>query len=150
MKKLLLVGLIVLSLVTGCATFNKIVTNNELMSQLAVEAATARVIHDHPSWKASAVNITGHAIAAIDAKTTVSLADVESYVKAHVPWDKLQPEEQALVSVLITQVRQNLEDSFRAHGVELPESQLIAIREVLTWINETAARQATFASEVPK
>lgn len=126
---------------SGCAAFNKLVTNNALISQLAVEAATARVIHEHPAWKSETVRITDRAVSVIDGKVVTDLASLEAYVKGQIKWDKLLPEEQAIVSVLISQVRQNLEDSFRAHNVKVPSEQLVGVRQVMVWINEAAKRQ---------
>lgn len=137
-----IIALVVLTLaLAGCATFNRIVTNNELTVQLATEAATARVIHEHPSWKAQTVSIIGDAIGLIDSSALVQLDSVEAYVKDHIPWNKLMPEEQALVSILITQVRKNIEDTFRARAVTDPLQQMVEVRKVLGWINDAARRQ---------
>jgi hypothetical protein len=125
----------------GCATFNSVVTNDALISQLAVEAATARVLTEHPQWKKSTIEITSGAAAAIEASAAVSLRDVEAYVRDRIKWYNLTPEEQALLSVLITKVRTNLEDSFRAKGIEEPDREMVAVRQVLIWIHDAAKRQ---------
>jgi hypothetical protein len=137
---LVLLVLIALS-VTGCNTFNRIVKNEALVSQLAVEAATARVIHEHPGWKDGAIKIAGNAITMIDGKPEVNLASVEEYVKGMVNWSRLVPEEQALVSTLISQVAKNLEDSFRAEHITEPLAQMVQVRQVLVWIRSAAERQ---------
>lgn len=139
--KTLIVLCLAAVLFSGCAAFNKIVTNNELISQLAVESATARVLHGHPEWTARAIQLTDAAVKIIDANAAVQIADLEAYVRANINWKGLLPEEQAVLSALITQVRQNLEDSFRAHNIGDPLKQNVVVREVLTWINETAKRQ---------
>ena len=141
MKKLVLVVLAMV-MVTGCATFNKVVMNDSLVSQLAVEAATARVLYAHPMWAHQTVLITSAAIAAIDKRTVISLGDMDAFVRAHISWSKLMPEEQALLSAILSNVRQNLEDSFRAKGVQDINSKMIAIREVMQWINLAAKRSA--------
>lgn len=132
--------LIILAL-SGCTAFNNVVKNDSLVSQLAVEAATARVLHEHPKWKDETVSITAAAITAIDSRVTTDLASVDSYVKSRINWGRLTPEEQVLVSVLISQVVRNLEDAFLAQGVKVPSEQMIAVRQVLTWISDTAKRQ---------
>jgi hypothetical protein len=126
---------------SGCATFNRIVTNNELVAQLAVEAATARVIHEHPSWKDATVKITEVVISAIDSKAVVDLASAEVSIKDHIKWSVLVPEEQALVSALISQTVKNLTDSFNARGINDDSSKMVHIRQVLVWWNESAKRQ---------
>lgn len=140
MKKFIL-ALLVVVLATGCATFNKVVMNDELMSQLSVEASTARVLHEHPDWKNGTIAITERATKAIDSKIVVSLEDLESFIRNQVSWYYMIPEEQALVSTLITQVRKDLESSFLARGVSNPSSKMVEVRKVIQWINETARRQ---------
>lgn len=131
---------LVIALSLGCATFNKLVTNNELISQLAVEAATARVLNENPSWRNTTIGISEGAVKAIEASAIVSIGDLENYVRDRVKWYNLSPEEQALVSVLISQTRQNLEDSFRAQKVTNPLNEMIEVKKVMKWINETAKR----------
>ena len=139
---LFIISLVLIALAfTGCAAFNKLVTNNELTMQLATEAATARIIHEHPFWKNQVVTITADAMAFIGTSTEIQLGDVEEYVKGKIAWGRMLPEEQAVVSVLITQVRKNLEDNFRAQSIENPLAQMIEVRKVLGWINAAAKRQ---------
>lgn len=136
---LLLISVIIVF--SGCNTFNRIVKNEALVSQLAVEAATARVLHEHANWKNDVVKITGNAIKLIDGNTEVNLVSVEEYVKGMVNWSRLVPEEQALVSVLISQVVKNLEDGFLSNGVTNPAAQMVQVRQVLEWIRSAAMRQ---------
>ena len=137
---LLLVAFIISSIM-GCATFNNLVKNETLMMQLATEAATARVLTEHPTWTKQTISITNNAIAVIDAKAVMDLQSVETYIKGRINWGKMQPEEQALVSALISEVRRNIEDSLTANKITKPELQLVEVRQVLVWINETAKRR---------
>ena len=123
---------------SGCATFNKIVTNDALIMQLAVQDATAHVITKHPEWKQQITNISQSGMDAIDSKTVITLSAVESYVNGKINTASMTPEDQALVSVLLTTVEGNLSDSFNAHGVTNPASQLVEVRQVLEWINNQA------------
>jgi len=138
---LALILLLLAMALTSCNTFNRIVKNEALVSQLAVEAATARVIHEHPGWKNDVVRITGNALTFIDGNAEVNLVSVEEYVKGMVNWSRLVPEEQALVSTLISEVVRNLEDSFRAEHVIEPAAQMIQVRQVVQWISDSAKRQ---------
>jgi hypothetical protein len=140
MKNIAIVIVIALAF-SGCTAFNNMVKNDALISQLAVEAATARVIHEHPKWKASVVRITDNAIATIDGKVVSDLASIESYVSEQINWARLLPEEQAIVNTLIAHVRINLEDSFRANGVVKPDEQMVQVRQVLQWVSAAVKRQ---------
>jgi outer membrane lipoprotein-sorting protein len=141
MKKTILLLLLVAFTISGCATFNKIVTNNALVTQLAVEAATARVLHEHLDWKGKTISITETVISAIDNKTMTDLGSIELFIPSQISWRSLTPEEQALISVLISQAKQNLLDSYRAQHIENPLAQLVQVRQMLTWIHDAAARQ---------
>lgn len=133
--------IILLLALSGCAAFNSLVKNNELTMQLATEAATARVIHEHPEWKTQTVRITADAMSLIDTGAVVELVAVETYIKGQINWVAMLPEEQALVSTLITQVRANLESSFLADGIIDPGLQLVEVRKTLGWMNAAAGRQ---------
>jgi hypothetical protein len=139
MKKMILIGLILSLAALGCSTF-AIVNKNEFAAQLAVEAATARVLHQHPDWKASAVSITDAAMGMINQNALVDLSSVEGYVKNKINWTRLLPEEQALVSALISECSRNIEDDLRSKNIEKPELRMIEVRKLIGWINETARR----------
>jgi len=140
MKKIIFVALITAFLVSGCSWFNRLVNEHEFTMQLAVEEAAARVLHAHPGWKSETVNISRMAIIVIDAKDVSDLGSVEEFIKSKIKWQSMLPEEQALVSVLITEVRKNIEDSLRAKGIINPGKQLIEVRKVMEWINAAASR----------
>ena len=134
--------LLILALVfSGCNTFNRIVKNEALVSQLAVERATARVLHKHPEWRESIIKITGNATSLIDSDAEINLASVEEYVKGMVNWSRLMPKEQEIVEEIIAEVVKNLEDSFRAEHITEPLAQMVQVRQVLVWIRSAAERQ---------
>ena len=139
----IIVVLCILALeLNGCASFNKLVTNNELVTQLAVEAATARVLHERPDWTGTTITITNDAISLINKSTVIALSQVEDYVSSEISWKNLTPEEQILVSVLLSTVTKNIEDSFRAQAITNPSAQMIEVKNVLGYINDTAKRSA--------
>lgn len=135
--------IIIAAALPGCAAFNRLVNENEFTMQLATEAATARVLHEHPFWKWQVISITDDALLLIDAKKLVELGDVENYIKGKIHWTAMMPEEQALVSALISQVSKNIEDTLRSKNVTNPWAKLVEVRKVLGWINAVAKRQAT-------
>ena len=122
----------------SCATFNKVVTNEALVSELATRAAISRVLYEHPDWQAKVIDMTNLAIGAIDSKTLVSVNAVVTYVEGQINWAGLLPEEQVLVKTVIGRIQTNLADNFAATGVEKPEQQLVAVRQVLVWANDQA------------
>jgi hypothetical protein len=140
MKRLISVVMVLalVTIVSSCAAFNKLVKNDMLISQLAVSAATARILHDHPSWKVATVRITQDAMDAIANKAVTNLASVEEFVKSFIDMSKLSPEEQVLISTVLQKVVKNLSDTFLAKGLSDPNGQLVVVNEVLGWINDTA------------
>lgn len=140
MKKLIL-AILILVVTAGCATFNKVVQNNELVSRLAIESATGRVIIMHPSWKDKVVKVTDMAIEAVDAREVTTIDTVASYVQRRIAWDKMLPEEQALLGILIEEVQTELRSMIKVQSMSGSDAELIAVKKVLTWINEAAKRQ---------
>ena len=86
-------------------------------SQLVVAAATAQVLHDHPGWKDQAMTITEAAISAIDNKEVVQIGEVEDFILGRISYSSLLPEERALVSVIISRLKQNFEDSLVSQNI---------------------------------
>jgi hypothetical protein len=135
----LCIALIAVALASaGCATFNRLVQNDALLMQLSTQAATARVLHEHPGWRDDVIDVTSASMAVIDAKVVVDLQSVETFVKGKIDWTAMRPEEQALVTALMSEVRKNIEDSLRAKSIKQPELQLVEVRTFLGWIRETA------------
>lgn len=135
----IILALVVSMFVAGCSTF-ALVNQHQFAAQVAVEAATARVLHQHPEWKPGAVSITGAAMEAIDRNVLVDLESLDGYVRSKIDWIRFLPEEQALLSALISEARRNIEDDLRAKNIKQPELQLIEVRKMLSWIHDTAAR----------
>jgi hypothetical protein len=121
---------------SGCATIG----DNELVTELAVEAATAKVLHEHPEWRDKTLLITSAAAEAIDGQVVADLAGVESCVKERINWTELSPEEQALVNVLISEVLRDIEKAFSTQGVKEPAERMIKVKQVLEWVNRAAQR----------
>ena len=131
--------ILLLGLATGCAKIGRFMNENEALSQITVEAATAHVLYEHPNWKKGTARITAGAMAIIDGKLEMDLASIDTFVRSEINWSRLTPEEQVLVSTLITQVRVDLRDSFLARGLK-PDEQLVVVKQVLGWINGVATR----------
>lgn len=132
---------VVVFVVSGCASIKRLVNDQGLAAQLAVEAATARVLDRHPSWTGQTIVITGEAMRMIAAGTVMDLRSVEAHIKARIRWQSMLPEEQALVSALISAAVDDLDKMFRERGVDKPELRLVEVNKVLGWINETAKRR---------
>jgi hypothetical protein len=135
----IVVGALVLA--TGCslAKFKQ----NEPLIQLSVQAATARVLHEKPEWVEDTLRITEEAMRFIDGQEMVDVGKLAEYVKAQVPWDKMIPEEQALVSTLMAVVQADIEKALAGKGVRVPEEEKVVVSKVLGWVRDMAMFKAT-------
>lgn len=106
--------------------------------ELAVRAATGRVLTENPNWVKPTYDISSEAIFVIETGKLAQLALLEDYVVAKLP-DSLTPEEHALAVVLIGTLRQAIVDELDRKGVKDPEQIKVRVVRVLTWINQTAA-----------
>ncbi len=132
-----LAALIAMPLLSGCSMTTRI-ANDDIAAQLVVRAAAGRVLDQRPDWVEDTYRITGELIALVRTEPQVSLADLEQAVIARVNWSELNPEEQALLQVLINAARTDLEKALAKRGVSEPGQTKIAMQRVLGWINQTA------------
>jgi len=121
----------------GCANFKAQL--NDPLAEVVVRATTARVLAEHPTWTDRAVSITGSVLAVIEGDPLTSLDALEQEVVKQINWDKLLPEEQALLQVLISQVVEALEQRLAEEGLSDPGQYMMPVRQVLLWINQTAS-----------
>lgn len=142
MKKFILAFIVIIVIVSlmGCASFNRMVKNNELVSQLAWEAATGRVLYEHPEWTSRTVAITDALLVLIDSKSMTSIDGVMPYVMDRVPWQKLQPEEQAALSAILSEGQRELRAMVSTKNITGSDQEMVGVRQVIVWINETAKR----------
>jgi hypothetical protein len=131
----------------GCAITTALIDDHTLIAELAVRAATGRVLEEHPDWTEQTYHITGDAIQLLSDDDTTSLAGLQQFVVEKIPWDKMTPEEQALLTTLITAVRLQVEQSLADRGVIAPGETTIRAAMVLTWINQTAKLRMSKLSE---
>ncbi len=123
---------------TGCTKVKAFFGNNEALVQLTTEAATARVIHDHPQWKEPIANISAAAISAIDTGAITDLNSVSAFAISKIDMSKLTPEERVLVSMVISQITAIIIDDLKKNGSYDPASMLVEVRQVLGWVNTAA------------
>jgi len=114
--------------------------SHSLMLQLATSAATARVLDAKPEWRERTVEIADIAIGSIDGGVVGTVDELVAVVKAEVRWEKMLPEEQALVSVLIDAVAQEIRNYLEAGGYATEEADafLVRTRLVMLWVRDTA------------
>ena len=128
-------------LLSGCAAWQSSV--DDPMTELVVRATTARVLAEHPGWTSSTVTITGNALMMIDGDPLTSLEALQESIIAQIDWNSLMPEEQALLQILISRVRVRLEERLGESGVGNPGQYLLPVKQILLWINQTAALRVT-------
>lgn len=139
MKKIILSMLLVLTVtLIGCATFTEFFNNNELLLKTAVTLSVAINLDKHPEWKSQMVNVTSDAIKAIDEKVVLDLDAVPYYIKKALKVDEMtyltKIEVSAIIDSLVEITIKNLDEQ----KITSPELQLVEVKKVLTWVNETA------------
>ncbi len=134
-----IVGLMLLAMtpMSGCTALQR--GDNDPMAELVVRATTARLLAEHPTWTGSTILITGNALMMIDGDPLTSLDDLQQAIVDQIDWGSLVPEEQALLQILITRIRTRLEDSLTEKGMTSPGQYLMPVKQLLLWINQTAA-----------
>lgn len=138
MKKMFVAVVVLAVVISGCSTIKSLFTNDEALLKLAVESAVAQVLHDNPGWKATTIEITAATLSAIDAKTVLDLGSTAAYVKSKIPMDKLLPPQQALASLLVDTIVQQIQAELAKKNIAVPADQLVEVRAVLGWINDIA------------
>jgi hypothetical protein len=123
---------------TGCTKLKAFFGNNEAMFQLTTEAATARLVTEHPTWKAPIINITDAAMSAIANGSAVTLEGVSAFVVSKIDMSKLKPEDRVLVSWMIARIVNTIVEDLKKSGSYDPASQIVEVNKVLGWVNATA------------
>ena len=124
------------ALFSGCAAQQW--EKHELTIQLAVRAATARLLHEKPTWVKPCYRITSEAIKLVDAQTIINVDQLVVYVMREIPWDDLLPEERTLLELTIEIVAQEIRNYLAEQNLEDPGAVALQVQLILTWINQTA------------
>ncbi len=137
--KLFAVCLCLMFVVSGCSPFTQnAIDEHPALVQLAVKAAVSRVLTEKPAWINETYDISAGAIKLVQASEEVDLQGLETYVIEKINWEKLTPEEEQLLILLISAVRQEVEMYLEKQGVAPDKEQLVYVSQVMLWINETA------------
>lgn len=128
-------------LLVGCAALQP-GARHEVALELAVKAATGRVLHENPAWKSEVLRIADGALALVGRDDTTALGLLEEYVVAEIPWAKLLPEEQELARLSLRLIRQETQNYLAAQGIDDPAELRVAVARVLGWVREVAGRGA--------
>lgn len=115
-------------------------TTQTLVTQIAVQLATERVVKNDPVKAAKAVAIARQIeeLAAGDEATTLDALFL--LVNTRIDWLRLTPAEATGVSLLLGAVRTELET--RMSAGEIPVDQLWRVALVAAWIRQAAAPYA--------
>lgn len=119
------------------------VLESEIGRQVVVRAVIGRVLTQKPEWVEPTYVIMTDAIALVDDDVLVTLDNLTTYVISKIPMEGLTFEEKDLISLLITETTSELRKKFVEDGVTDPSAQLMEVRQVLTWIRQTAEIRRT-------
>ncbi len=139
MKTAWVAGLVVAVFLVGCAALQP-GARHEVALELAVKAATARVLHEHPAWQPEVLRIADGALDLVADEAATPLGLLEAYVVTEIPWGQLLPEEQEIARLALRLIRQETENYLAAQGIEQPAELRVAVARVLGWVREVAAR----------
>jgi len=131
----LLVYLLTVIFVVGCSLPK--FSEKSYLLELAVRAASARFIDEHKTWVDEVYAITKDAIKLIESDVNIDLKELDKFVISSIPWEKLTPEEQAIINLLLGEVKLAIEEKLKLDGFTTPEDVKIVVVEVLTWVNQT-------------
>jgi|GEM_PF-2515275 len=133
----LLCSLSMTPMLSACGAL-KVVEEKPVLAELTVRVAAARVLEEHPTWAGPARDICADVIRALDESEQVDLGLLEKAVIERVPMERLTPEEQQLVAVLVSAVREEIEAELARKGVEVPEEARVRVAAVVGWIYQVA------------
>ncbi len=126
----------------GCATVTRLTTQQPILTELTFRAATGRVLDAYPEWVEPALALTGEAILRLDPEGETGLDELETYMIERIPWDKLAAEEEELLRLLITCVREEIVLLLKEQGIETPEAARVQVITALSWIHQSAQIRA--------
>lgn len=126
-----------LPLMSGCSTVKRI-ASDDVTAQLVVRAAAGRVLDQRPDWVERTYKITGEVIQLATDNPQADLAGLEQAVIDRVDWQKLLPEEQALVQTLIAAARTDLEAALEKRGIREPSQVRVQVLRILGYIHQAA------------
>lgn len=134
MKKILILVVMIVTL-SGCATYQAVTTSPMLEASLRI--AAGRVLEANPAWVLPAYTFSNLALDTIRTQEITSLGVVDDLF-LQVIEDDLTLEEQILAIEIFNSIKaavvQNLED----RGITNPEDQKLYVIQALTWINQSA------------
>jgi len=136
MKRFIACCLILVFALSGCAGFKAAV--DDPLVEVGTRAETARILSEHPGWTERTIAITQNALDLIDGNALTTLQALQDEISRQIDWDKLLPEEQALLQAFISRIVSHLQASLAKAGVDDPQNYLVSARKVLEWINQTA------------
>jgi hypothetical protein len=114
------------------------VEDHPALMELAVKASVSRVLAENPQWVNGAYDISESALILVNSSTETTLALLEEHVIKEIPWTEITPEEEILLRVLITAIKQEISNYLEKRGIDLNEERVVYIAQVMLWVNQTA------------
>jgi hypothetical protein len=122
-----------LAIAAGCSTMET--AGNSLTAQVAVQQATLRVAQDDPARAERIQEIVAEVRPYIE-QDTATVALIDGYVRAQVPWASLSTADAQLLLVLLDELRNRLEARI-GEGMLDPRGRASILR-VLDWVHDAA------------
>lgn len=138
---LVALGLACAPVFSGCALV-KTAEERPVLTELAVRAAVGRALDAKPEWVGPARDLSAAAIKLLEEPGEVDLAGLERYVLDRIAWEKLTPEEEELLRLLLRAIRDEALAYLEAQGVAAPEEVAVRVATVLGWIYQSAELRA--------
>ena len=139
MRKLVM-GLVCLVLVSGCASTKAFFGNNEAILELATKAATARLLTENPKLKAPFIKATDEILTTMKDTDIYDLSSVRGYIKTVMDKQKLTLEEKVLTDAAIERVISIIVADLKNKGITNPVAQLVEVKKFVGWVNSVARR----------
>lgn len=135
-----LLGLLMLTGLSGCATLEKALGNpqGQATAKVVVQVAVFNLLTDHPEYQKPLLDITGKVDAYLDGDPEAKVDIIMDLVNQQIKWDKLSPRDaltiQSVLAVVDINLRQQIDNQ------TLPADVKLKVRTVLGWINQVANR----------
>lgn len=134
MKKIVML-LVVLMTLSGCATYQAVTTSPLLEASLRI--AAGRVLEANPAWVLPAYTFSTLALDTIRTQEITRLGVVDDLFLQMIE-DDLTLEEQILAIEIFTSIKDAVIQNLEARGITQPEEQKVYVIQALTWINQSA------------
>jgi hypothetical protein len=134
MKKSIIILIAVMFLFTGCATMQNL-SKEPILVEWGVKKAVRLCLDERPLWADGMYDISSKVIKFIENKS-VTIPELEYYVKQEIGYDRLYQEDQMVIDSLIVFIKAELITMIK--DKELPIDVQIKIKTMFIWIRDVS------------